>query len=34
MKYSFKKFDADFPNDAACLEYIFWNRWPNGGKCE
>lgn len=34
MKYSFKQFEADFPDDAACLEYIFWNRWPNGGTCE
>lgn len=34
MRYSFKQFDADFPNDDACLEYIFWNRWPNGGKCD
>jgi len=34
MKYSFKQFDADFPNDDVCLEFIFWNRWPDGGKCE
>lgn len=34
MKYNFKQFDVDFPDDAACLEYIFWNRWPNGGTCE
>lgn len=34
MKYTFKQFDTDFPDDAACLEFIFWNRWPNGGKCE
>lgn len=34
MKYSFKQFDTDFPNDDACLEFIFWNRWPDGGKCE
>lgn len=34
MKYSFKQFDADFPDDSACLEFIFWNRWPDGGKCE
>src|SRR2546429_9745449 len=32
--YNFKQFDSDFPDDAACLEFIFWNRWPNGGKCE
>lgn len=32
--YNFKEFDTDFPDDAACLEFIFWNRWPDGGKCE
>lgn len=34
MKYSFKQFDADFTDDTACLEFIFWDRWPDGGKCE
>lgn len=34
MKYNFKQFDTDFPDDAACLEFIFWQRWPDGGKCE
>jgi len=23
MKYNFKQFDTDFPNDDACLEFIF-----------
>jgi len=32
--YNFKEFDRDFPDDAACLEFLFWNRWPDGGKCE
>lgn len=34
MKYNFKEFERDFPDDAACLEFIFWQRWPDGGKCE
>lgn len=34
MKYNFKQFDTDFPDDSACLEFIFWQRWPDGGKCE
>jgi len=33
MKYNFKEFERDFPDDAACLEFIFWQRWPDGGKC-
>jgi transposase len=32
--YNFKEFETDFPDDSACLDFIFWNRWPNGGKCE
>jgi hypothetical protein len=34
MKYNFKQFDVDFPDDPACLEFLFWQRWPHGGKCE
>ncbi len=34
MKYNFKQFETDFPDDSACLEFIFWQRWPDGGKCE
>lgn len=34
MKYNFKEFERDFPNDDACLEFVFWNRWPDGGTCE
>jgi len=34
MKYTVKDFNADFPNDAACLDYLFKNRWPDGGKCK
>ncbi|MBF8267224.1 MAG: transposase [Dehalococcoidia bacterium] len=33
-KYTFKTFDAQFPNDDACLEWLKQNRWPNGITCE
>lgn len=33
MKYNFKSFDKEFPDDAACLEYIFKSRYPDQ-KCE
>lgn len=32
-RYSFKQFNEQFPDDAACLDYIFDQRYPNGGKC-
>jgi len=34
MKYTFKSFDADFPDDTACLEFIYRTRWPKGAACE
>jgi hypothetical protein len=34
MKYNFKQFDADLPGDSACLQFLFWQRWPHGGKCD
>lgn len=34
MKYNFKEFEADFPNDAACMEFIYRARWPKGATCE
>lgn len=34
MKYSIKAFDAEFPTDAACLEYIYRARWPRGKTCD
>jgi transposase-like protein len=34
IKYSTKDFDRDFPNDDACLEWLFNNRYPNGVTCE
>lgn len=30
LRYSVRDFHAEFPNDAACLEYIKQQRWPNG----
>jgi hypothetical protein len=29
MKYTIKDFKRDFPDDNACLNYIFKNRFPN-----
>ncbi|HTX22595.1 MAG TPA: IS1595 family transposase [Candidatus Aquilonibacter sp.] len=33
-KYTVKEFNAQFPDDAACLQFIFEARWPDGGKCK
>ncbi len=33
MKYTIKHFKAQFPDDAACLAYIFALRCPKGTKC-
>jgi transposase-like protein len=33
-KYSTRDFDRDFPNDDACLEWLFKERWSKGVKCE
>ena len=33
MKYTIKTFRAQFPDDAACLTYIFALRVPKGTKC-
>jgi len=33
-KYTIKSFHADFPDDAACLEFVFKTRWPDGGTCK
>jgi transposase-like protein len=32
-KYTIKQFHADFPDDRACLDFIFKTRWPDGGTC-
>lgn len=34
MRYNFKEFEADFPDDEACLDFIFKTRWPKGAPCE
>ena len=33
MKYTIKQFNKDFPNDDACLEYIFKNRYGSNYRC-
>ncbi len=30
LRYSVRDFNAEFPNDAACLEYVKEQRWPDG----
>ena len=32
-KYSTRDFEGDFPNDDACLEWLFKSRYPKGVKC-
>lgn len=32
-KYTMKDFNAQFPNDDACLEFLFQKRYPNGVFC-
>ena len=32
-KYNTRDFDRDFPNDDACLEFLFQQRWPKGVTC-
>jgi transposase-like protein len=34
INYTIKDLKADFPNDAACLEWLKNYRWPNGIHCE
>jgi transposase-like protein len=33
QKYTIKKFNGQFRNDAACLEYIYQQRYPEGATC-
>jgi transposase len=33
-KYSTKDFEKDFPDDNACLDWLFHARYPNGVNCE
>jgi transposase len=30
LRYSMREFNNEFPNDAACLEYVKEQRWPGG----
>ena len=32
-KYTIKEFQAEFPDDGACLDYLFNARWPDGVTC-
>ena len=34
LKYTFKAFQRDFPDEATCLEWLKQERWPNGIYCE
>jgi|ERR1017187_3572303 transposase-like protein len=34
MNYTLRDFQAQFPNERACLDYMFNTRWPDGGECE
>ncbi|MGA2541983.1 MAG: IS1595 family transposase [Verrucomicrobiota bacterium] len=34
MRYTIKDFNRQFPDDAACLKYLFDQRFPNGGTCK
>jgi transposase-like protein len=34
MKYTIKQFNQQFPDDKACLEFIFKRRYPNGATCK
>lgn len=33
QRYTIKTFDAQFPNDDACLDWLKDNRWPDGITC-
>jgi transposase len=33
-KYTIRQFNEQFPDDAACLQYLFDQRYPNGGTCD
>jgi transposase len=34
MKFTLKEFNAQFPDDRACLDFIFQSRWKKGITCE
>lgn len=33
QRYTIKDFNAQFPDDTACLDWLVANRWPNGITC-
>lgn len=33
MKYTLSDFQAQFPDDRACLDFLFKTRWPKGCQC-
>jgi transposase len=33
MSFTLNDFQAQFPDERACLDYLFSVRWPNGGTC-
>lgn len=33
MSFTLKDFQEQFPDDRACLDFLFEQRWPNGGQC-
>ena len=33
-RYTVNEFNQQFPDDSACLDYIFDQRFPNGGTCQ
>jgi transposase len=33
MSYTLNDFQAQFPNERACLDFMFDTRWPKGGEC-
>jgi transposase-like protein len=34
MRYTIDQFNEQFPDDRACLDFIFTTRYPDGGKCK
>jgi transposase len=34
MNYTLREFQAQFPDERACLDYMFKTRFPDGGTCE
>jgi len=34
LRYTIRDFQKDFPDDDACLEWLFQYRWPNGVRCD